>query len=84
MAAYDRQIRRRISAVSWFIYRIHDPAFREMLLHPRDLVGMERAVISLLAGDFRFDLRIRSRVWLFRALRRMIELRRRAWGGQDE
>ncbi|MEM0922175.1 MAG: NAD(P)/FAD-dependent oxidoreductase [Pseudomonadota bacterium] len=74
-AAYDRHIRRRIDYVSWFIYRIHDPAFREMMLHPRDILGIERAVISLLAGDFRRDLRIQSRIWLFKALRHLVEFR---------
>ncbi|MEL6476501.1 MAG: NAD(P)/FAD-dependent oxidoreductase [Pseudomonadota bacterium] len=74
-AAYDRHIRRRIDYVSWFIYRIHDPAFREMMLHPKDIMGIERAVISLLAGDFRRDLRIQSRVWLFKALRHLVEFR---------
>ena len=31
MRAYDRHINRRISYVSWFIYKIHDNAFREMI-----------------------------------------------------
>ncbi|MEM0944681.1 MAG: tryptophan 7-halogenase, partial [Pseudomonadota bacterium] len=72
MAAYDRRIRERIGYVSWFIYRIHDPAFREMILNPRNILGIERAVISLLAGDFRRDLRIRSRIWLFKFFRHVV------------
>ncbi len=77
MDRYDRAVRRRLAYVSWFVYRIHDPVFREMFLNPRNILGVERAVISLLAGDFRNDLRIRSRIWLFKALRRMIELSKR-------
>lgn len=73
MDRYDRKIRRRLSFVSWFIYRIHDPAFRQMLLGPRNILGVEQAVISLLAGDFRPDPGIRARVALFKALRRMVE-----------
>ena len=80
MAAYDRHIRGRLDYVSWFIYSIHDPAFREMMLHPRNILGIEQAVISLLAGDFRRDWRIRSRVWLFKALRYLVELRGRSTG----
>lgn len=69
LAEYDRQVRARMDYVSWFVYRIHDPAFRHLLLNPRDILGVERAVISLLAGDFRPDPRIRSRVALFKAIR---------------
>lgn len=78
MQAYDRHIRRRLDYVSWFIYRIHDPAFREMLLHPQNILGIEQAVISLLAGDFRNDFRIRARISLFKMLRHLVEWRRRS------
>ncbi len=74
MARYDRTVRHRLSYVSWFVYKIHDPVFREMFLNPRNILGVERAVISLLAGDFRNDIRIRARIWLFKAFRRIIEL----------
>ena len=49
---YDKRIKSRMQYVAWFIYRIHDSALRGMLLHPRDIFGIERAVIALLAGDF--------------------------------
>lgn len=74
LANYDRRIRRRVSYISWFIYNIHDPAFREMLLNPKDILGVERAVISLLAGDFRPDVRLLWRIALFKALRKMVEV----------
>ncbi|MEM7505728.1 MAG: tryptophan 7-halogenase [Pseudomonadota bacterium] len=80
MAKYDRHIKKRLDYVSWFIYRIHDPAFREMLLNPRNILGIEQAVISLLAGDFRKDLRIRSRIWVFKLLRYAVEKRQAARG----
>ena len=74
LKSYDRRIRRRVGYISWFIYSIHDPAFREMLLNPKDLFGVERAVISLLAGDFRPDIRLRIRVVLFKVLRKVVEI----------
>jgi flavin-dependent dehydrogenase len=77
-AAYDRHIRWRIGHVSWFIYRIHDPAFREMMLNPRNILGIEQAVISLLAGDFRQDPRLAPRIWLFKLLRDVVAWRRSA------
>lgn len=69
LSAYDREVRTRMGYVSWFVYKIHDPSFRHLVLNPRDVLGVERAVISLLAGDFRPDPRIRSRVALFKAIR---------------
>ena len=72
--SYDHRIRRRIGYISWFIYSIHNPAFREMLLNPKNFFGVERAVISLLAGDFRPDIRLRVRVVLFKMLRKVVEL----------
>ena len=69
LAVYDRSIRRRLSFVSWFVYMIHDPAFRHLMLHPKNVLGVELAVISLLSGDFDPDLRLRSRIALFKLLR---------------
>ena len=71
---YDRKIQKKLKFVSWFIYSIHDPDFRHMLLTPKDWFGMERAIISLLAGDFRPKLALRSRIWLFKLMRRLVRL----------
>ena len=71
-AQYDRAIRARIARVSWFIYSINDPAFREMMLNPRDILGIERAVIALLAGDFRRSIPLGSRLWLMKLLRHAV------------
>lgn len=78
MSRYDRAARQRLSYVSWFVYKIHDKTFREMFLHPRNVLGVEQAVISLLAGDFRNDIRIRGRIWLFKAIRRAFSYINRA------
>ncbi len=74
-AAYNQKVRERIHFVSWFIYRIHNPAFREMLLNPKDVFGIERAVISLLAGDFERRPAVDVRLWLFKAIWRMLDYR---------
>ncbi|MBY8974895.1 tryptophan 7-halogenase [Rhodobacteraceae bacterium NNCM2] len=83
LEAYDRGILRQHTYVSWFIYSIEDPAFRHMLLNPKDVLGIERAVISLLAGDFRPDFRLRARMWLFKLIRRVIATRTGAKGHDD-
>lgn len=72
LSEYDRTIKARYSYVSWFVYNIHDPTFREMVMNPRNILGCERAVISLLAGDFGRDWRIRSRIALFKFFRYML------------
>ncbi|GMG84996.1 NAD(P)/FAD-dependent oxidoreductase [Paralimibaculum aggregatum] len=73
MARYDRNMRARLDYASWFVYRINEPVFREMFMNPRNFLGIEQAVISLLAGDFRKDWRLRSRIWLFKVIRRSVE-----------
>jgi flavin-dependent dehydrogenase len=50
-SGYDRTVRRGLNMFSWMIYRMTNPAMRELILHPQDVVGVKRAVISLLAGD---------------------------------
>lgn len=81
-AAYDRRIRRRLAYVSWFAYRINDPVTRELLLQPRDVLGVERAVIALLAGDFARNPRIHARVLLFKLIRRLAGMHYSRKGGR--
>ncbi|MEM7120265.1 MAG: tryptophan 7-halogenase [Pseudomonadota bacterium] len=76
-AAYERSVQRRARYISWFIYSFDDPAFRELLLNPRNVLGVERAIISLLAGDFRQDLRLTSRIQLFKAIRWLMQRKER-------
>lgn len=72
LAQYHDEIERRLKFVSWFIYQIHDPSFRKMMVNPKNILGVERAMISLLAGDFRPDFQIRWRIALFRLFRYMV------------
>jgi hypothetical protein len=36
---------------SWFIYRVTNPAMRELFLGPRNVLRMKEALMSVLAGD---------------------------------
>ena len=74
LATYHREFERRLGYISWLIYQIDDPAFRHLMVNPRNILGIEQAVISLLAGDFRRDPRIRMRVALFRLIRYIVTL----------
>jgi flavin-dependent dehydrogenase len=48
---FDRIVRHGPKQFSWFIYRVTNPAMRELFLGPRNVLRMEEALLSLLAGD---------------------------------
>ncbi len=48
---FDRNVRSGVSAFSWFIYRMTHPSIREMFMGPSNMLRMQEAVLSLLAGD---------------------------------
>jgi hypothetical protein len=47
---------------------------RNLLMNPRDVFGVKRAVISFLAGDVYFSGPVRRRMWAFRAIYYMTAL----------
>ncbi len=48
---FARDVRRGPIAYSWFIYRVTNPAMRELFIRPRNPLRMKEALLSLLAGD---------------------------------
>jgi flavin-dependent dehydrogenase len=80
--AYDRAVNLRTRYISWFIYNFDDVAFRELLLNPRDMFGVRRAIVSVLAGDFRQDWRMTWRIASFKAIRRLTQLKIAVYGGE--
>ena len=48
---FDRSVRAGVSGFSWFIYRMTHPTIRDMFMGPGNLLRMQEAVLSLLAGD---------------------------------
>jgi flavin-dependent dehydrogenase len=48
---FDRLMRHGPKHFSWFIYRVTNPAMREMFLDPVNVLRMKEALLSLLAGD---------------------------------
>jgi flavin-dependent dehydrogenase len=65
---FERTIRRGVSAFSWIIYRMTHPVIRKLFLAPRDFLGVQSAVVSLLAGDVFRSGPVRPRLYLFRAI----------------
>jgi flavin-dependent dehydrogenase len=51
MRRYDRLVRHGPKQFSWFIYRVTNPAMRELFLGPRNVLRMKEALLSVLAGD---------------------------------
>ena len=48
---YEREMGRGLSTYSWFIYRFTSPAMRNLFRNPRNVLQVEDAVVSVLAGD---------------------------------
>ncbi len=65
---YDRQTRKALDAFTWFVYRIREPALRNLFMSPRNFLRMEESILSLLAGDVFSNQPIRSRLTMFKIL----------------
>jgi len=66
--AYERHVRRGLRLFSWFIYRVTTPAMRDLLMQPRDVLGVVRGVVSFLAGDIYGSPRVLWRIRLFQLI----------------
>ncbi len=78
-AALLRALQRRLDAgldeFKWFIYRFTSPAMKQLFAHPRNLLRVEDAVVSMLAGDV-FDARpVLWRLRVFRVIYALTALR---------
>ncbi len=51
LARFDRQVRLGPKEFSWFIYRVTDPAMRDMFMSPSNVWRVKEALLSMLAGD---------------------------------
>jgi flavin-dependent dehydrogenase len=65
---YESATRRSLKSFSWFIYRIREPAMRNLFMSPRNWFRMEEAVLSLLSGDVFGGWQVTSRLYMFRAI----------------
>ena len=71
---FDRVVRHGPRQYSWFIYRMTNPTMRELFLGPRNILRMQEALLSLLAGDIYGRTPIWSSLRLFKALYYLISL----------
>ena len=65
---FERTVRRGIDTFSWFIHRFNQPAFESLFVSTNRPAKMERAVLSLLAGDVFAQSRARFPLFLFKVV----------------
>jgi flavin-dependent dehydrogenase len=74
LKSFDRLMRRGPKQFSWFIYRVTNPTMRELFLSPRNVLRMEEALLSVLAGDVFGRAPIRASLLLFKGLYYVISI----------
>lgn len=79
MRALQRRLDRGLDEFKWFIYRFTSPVTKALFAEPRDVLGVERAVVSMLAGDV-FD--APSVTWRLRVFRLIYALAALAMAGE--
>ena len=65
---FERTVRRGIDTFSWFIHRFNQPAFEALFVSTRRPPKIERAVLSLLAGDVFAQSKMRLPLFLFKVV----------------
>jgi flavin-dependent dehydrogenase len=65
---FEAVTRRGIDSFSWYIYRATRPALRNMFMSPRNILGIESAMLSLLAGDVFRHSSLHTRLLLFKLI----------------
>ncbi len=65
---YLRNVRQGLDSLSWFIYRFNSPGVAWLFRNPRNVLRVEEAMISMLAGDVFRDNGVRWRLHVFKLL----------------
>ncbi|HXG15846.1 MAG TPA: NAD(P)/FAD-dependent oxidoreductase [Calidithermus sp.] len=81
-AAYERRVRAGLAPLFKFIHKYYEPAFFDLLMHPRQDFGIYRAVLNVLSGGswVRFGWRTRLALALLFGIARVNAYVRRARG----
>ena len=66
--SFEQRVRRGIDTFSWFIHRFNQPAFQALFVSTRRPPKIERAVLSLLAGDVFEQRKMRVPLFLFKVV----------------
>jgi flavin-dependent dehydrogenase len=65
---YTRFVQGGLGQLSWFIFRFNSPAMARLFAHPRDVLKVEQAMVSMLAGDVFGNRRVWWRLQLFKLI----------------
>jgi flavin-dependent dehydrogenase len=68
LARFDADVRLGIDRFSWFIYRMNQPALRDLFMNPRNVLRLQEAMMSLLSGDVFRRSPVHRRLTIFKAL----------------
>ena len=71
---FDQTMRTGPKEFSWFIYRVTNPALRNMFMAPRDIFRIKQALLSVLAGDVFGKTPIQGPLLIFKGLYYAISL----------
>lgn len=77
-AALEKETRRGINRLWWFISRFRRPTLQRMFMAPRNILGLKGAVLSTLGGDIYGNPRLWLPLALFRTLYRILEVAERS------
>lgn len=68
LKAFDKLMRAGPKTYSWFIYRVTNPAMRDIFMEPREVFRAKAALLSVMAGDVYGNGRIRLPLLFFKAV----------------
>ena len=68
LTRFDAGVRRGLDRFSWFIYRMNQPALRDLFMNPRNVLRFQEAMLSILSGDVFRPSPVHGRLVLFKAL----------------
>ncbi len=73
--ALEKRLNRGLDEFKWFIYRFTSPTMMHLFANPKDVLRVESAVISMLAGDVFDSKPVLRRLRVFRAIYALTALR---------
>jgi flavin-dependent dehydrogenase len=84
--AMQARLARGLRHFNWFIRRFNTPVMRRLFSAPRDTLQLDRAVISMLAGDVFDNTAVHWRLYLFRLVYAInaLAIAPQAWRGWRE
>ncbi|MBT9567540.1 MAG: tryptophan 7-halogenase [Thiobacillus sp.] len=72
---FDKVMKHGPREFSWFIYRVTNPAMRDLFMSPSNVFRVKEALLSVLAGDIFGKTPIWPSIWAFKAIYYLASLR---------